>query len=105
MQRFAGRPQRPAGKSEGNSRVRNAPIHSEVCPRIWTELAFRACGPKCHCVAYYNHKMLTEEDVILIGLSVAALPNKKKTLRRKRWKREYFHMQHFLIACWNIPYF
>jgi hypothetical protein len=63
-------------------------MHSEVCPRIWTELAFRACGRKWHCVGYYNQKMLTEEDVILIGLAVAALPNKKKT--RKRGKRENF---------------
>jgi hypothetical protein len=30
--------------------------------------------------------MLNEEDVILIGLAVAALHNKKKPLKRKRGK-------------------
>jgi hypothetical protein len=30
--------------------------------------------------------MLNEEDVILTGLAAAALPNKKKTLKRKRGK-------------------
>jgi hypothetical protein len=34
--------------------------------------------------------MLNEEDVILIVLAVAALPNKKKTLKQKRRKREKF---------------
>jgi hypothetical protein len=32
--------------------------------------------------------MLNEEDVILIRLAAAALPNKKKTLKRKRGKWE-----------------
>jgi hypothetical protein len=34
--------------------------------------------------------MLNEEDVVLIGLAVAALSNKKKTLKRKRGKWENF---------------
>jgi hypothetical protein len=48
--------------------------------------------------------MLNEEDVIFIGLAVAALPNKKKTLKRKGRKCENFPYAAFLIACWNIPY-
>jgi hypothetical protein len=34
--------------------------------------------------------MLNEEDVILIGFALAALPNKRKTLKRKRGKCEHF---------------
>jgi hypothetical protein len=34
--------------------------------------------------------MLNEEDVILIGLAVAALRNKKKTLKRRSGKWENF---------------
>jgi hypothetical protein len=49
--------------------------------------------------------MLNEEDAILIGLAVAALPNKKKTLKLKRGKWENFPYAAFLIAFWNIPYF
>jgi hypothetical protein len=47
--------------------------------------------------------MLNEEDVILMGLAVAASPNKKKTLKRKSGKSENFPYAAFLIACWNIP--
>jgi hypothetical protein len=54
---------------------------------------------------YYNQKILNEKDVILIGLSVAPLPNKKKTLKRKRGKWKKFPYAAFLIACWNIPHF
>jgi hypothetical protein len=43
--------------------------------------------------------------VILIGLAAAALPDKKKTLKRKRGKWENFPYAESLIACWNIPYF
>jgi hypothetical protein len=39
--------------------------------------------------------MLNDEDVILIGLAVAALPNKKKTLKRKRRKWENFPYAEF----------
>jgi hypothetical protein len=49
--------------------------------------------------------MLNEEDVILIGLAIAAFPNKKKTPKRKREKRENFPYAAFLIACWNIACF
>jgi hypothetical protein len=40
--------------------------------------------------------MLNEEDVILIGLEVVALPNKKETLKRKRGKWEKFPYAAFL---------
>jgi hypothetical protein len=39
--------------------------------------------------------MLNEEDVILTGLAVAALHNKKKTLKRKRGKWENFPYAEF----------
>jgi hypothetical protein len=49
--------------------------------------------------------MLNEEDVILIGLGVAALPNIKKTLKRKRGKWQNFPYAAFVTAFRNIPYF
>jgi hypothetical protein len=49
MQRFVARPRdqqvtRKATLERGTQP--QSPIHAEVCPRIWTEQAFRACGQK-----------------------------------------------------------